>query len=138
MALLNPMRFLATALALTLATGLSAQTKSEVKFAPGNFGAMVSGTIIGDEYIDYLLGANAGQKMFVDLTVTDSNGNGTVYFNILPPGSDGVAIYNSSMNGNSTTVDLPSKGTYAIRVYHMGSDEDTGKTSGFNIDLSIQ
>ena len=129
---------LAIALGLTLGSGASAQMTSEVKFAPGNFGTMVSGTIIGNEYVDYLLGANSGQKMFVELTVTNSNGNGTVYFNILPPGSDGVAIYNSSMNGNSTTVDLPSKGTYAIRVYHMGNDEDTGKTSGFNLDLSIQ
>ncbi|WP_439118948.1 hypothetical protein [Marivita sp.] len=131
-------RLLATMLGLALATNVSAQSKSDVKFAPGNFGTMVSGTITGQEYTDYLLGANAGQEMFVELTVTDSNGNGTVYFNILPPGSDGVAIYNSSMNGNTTTVSLPEKGTYAIRVYHMGNDEDTGKTSGFNIDLSIQ
>ena len=131
-------RILAAAIGLTLASAATAQTTAEVKFAPGNFGTMVSGTIIGDEYIDYQLGAQAGQEMFVDLTVTDSNGSGTVYFNILPPGSDGVAIYNSSMEGNTTTVDLPESGTYAIRVYHMGNDEDTGKTSGFNIDLSIQ
>ena len=99
---------------------------------------MVSGTIIGDEYIDYRLGAKAGQEMFVELTVTDSNGNGIVYFNILPPGSDGEAIYIGSVNGNTTTVDLPENGTYSIRVYQMGNDRDTGKTSGFNIDLSIQ
>lgn len=99
---------------------------------------MVSGTIIGDEYIDYRLGAKSGQEMFVELTVTDSNGNGIVYFNILPPGSDGEAIYIGSVNGNTTTVDLPENGTYSIRVYQMGNDRDTGKTSGFNIDLSIQ
>lgn len=115
-----------------------AQTKSEVKFEAGNFGTMVSGTIIGDEYIDYTLGAGAGQEMFVDLAVTDSNGSGTVYFNILPPGSSGEAIYNSSIDGNTATVKLPTKGTYTIRVYQMGNDADTGKTSGFNIDLSIQ
>jgi len=115
-----------------------AQMTSEVKFQPGNYGTMVSGTIIGDEYIDYTLGAGAGQQMFVDLAVVDSNGSGTVYFNILPPGSTGEAIYNSSINGNTATVKLPKKGTYTIRVYQMGNDADTGKTSGFNIDLSIQ
>lgn len=115
-----------------------AQTMSTVKFPPGNFGTMVSGTVVGDEYIDYKLGAKAGQKMFVELTVNDSNGSGTVYFNILPPGSDGVAIYNGSTLGNSTTITLPKTGTYAIRVYQMGNDKDAGKTSGFNIDLSIQ
>ena len=116
----------------------AAQAVADVKFQPGNFGTMVSGTITGKEYADYRLGAKGGQEMFVELSVVDTNGNGTVYFNILPPGSDGVAIYNSSMDGNSTKIKLPANGDYTIRVYHMGNDEDTGKTSGFNIDLSIQ
>lgn len=115
-----------------------AQTVSDVKFEKGNFSAMVSGAIIGDEYIDYRLGAKKGQKMFAELTVVDSNGTGTVYFNILPPGSTGEAIYNSSIDGNTTTVTLPQSGNYLIRVYHMGDDADSGKTSGFRIDLSIQ
>ena len=135
---LKPLVTIATALGIALTSTVVAQSKSEVKFAPGNFGTMVSGTITGQEYTDYQLGAQAGQEMFVEPSVTSSNGTGTVYFNILPPGSDGVAIYNISMDGNSTTVDLPANGTYAIRVYHMGNDEDTGKTSSFNIDLSIQ
>lgn len=126
------------ALAAALGSAAMAQTTSDVHFKAGNYGAMVSGTIIGDEYIDYKLGAKGGQKMYVDLKVTDSNGSGTVYYNILPPGSTGEAIYNSSMNGNTTTVTLPKNGEYRIRVYQMGNDADTGKTSGFNIDLSIQ
>ena len=76
--------------------------------------------------------------MFAELSVTESNGDGTVYFNILPPNSSDAAIYNSSMDGNSTTVNLPSDGTYTIRVYQMGNDADAGKTSSFNLDLSIQ
>ena len=126
-------------LAAFLAAGTAhAQTVSDVKFQAGNFGTMVSGTITGDGYVDYRLGARQGQKMFVELTVSDSNGNGAVYFNILPPGSDGVAIYNSSLDGNSTLLPLPESGEYVIRVYHMGGDEASGKTSGFNVDLSIQ
>ncbi len=31
-----------------------------------------------------------------------------------------------------------SSGTYTIRVYLMGNDKDSGKTVGFNLDLSIQ
>jgi hypothetical protein len=131
------MRKIALLLAV-LATPAFAQTTSDVRFEPGNFGTMVSGTVVGDEYIDYRLGAQAGQEMFTELTVTDSNGSGTVYFNILPPGSDNVAIYNSSTYGNATTVELPEDGTYTIRVYQMGNDRDSGKTSGFTIDLSIQ
>ncbi|WP_372572566.1 hypothetical protein [Ruegeria jejuensis] len=109
-----------------------------MKFPAGNYGTMVNGTITGNEYFDYKLGANAGQKMFVQLQAVGTNGNGTVYFNILPPGSDGEALYIGSINGNSTTIDLPESGDYTIRVYLMGNDRDTGKTVGYNIDLSIQ
>lgn len=132
------LRTLSLAILLSIPVASLAQTKSTVRFQPGNYGTMVSGTITGDEYMDYLISAKAGQNMFAELTVADSTGNGTVYFNILPPGSNDVAIYNSSVNGNTTTSPLPSSGTYTIRVYHMGNDEDSGATSGFNLDLSIQ
>ncbi|MBO9448430.1 hypothetical protein [Ruegeria sp. R14_0] len=121
-----------------IGSSVQAQRVADVKFAPGNFGTMVNGTITGDEYFDYKLGANAGQKMFVELKVADTNGNGTIYYNILPPDSDGAAIYNGSINGNVTTIDLPESGDYTIRVYLMGNDRDAGKTVGYNIDLSIQ
>jgi len=116
----------------------SAQNMAEVKFEPGNFGTMVSGTITGDEYFDYSLGAKAGQEMLAELQVSDTNGNGVIYFNILPPDSDGVAIYNGSINGNTARIDLPEDGDYTIRVYLMGNDRDAGKTVGYNLDLSIQ
>jgi hypothetical protein len=93
-----------------------AQRSSQVQFQPGNYGAMVSGTITGREYIDYKLTARQGQKMFAELTVSGTNGNGSVFFNILPPGR---------------TVE-------AIHVGHMGNDKDADKTVGFNPDLSIQ
>lgn len=129
---------LAAALALGGTAPARAQMVADVQFQKGNFGTMVNGTIVGDEYFDYRLGAKAGQKMFVELTVDGTNGNGTIYFNILPPGSDGYAIYNGSMDGNSTTVELPEDGTYTIRAYLMGNDRDTGKTVGYHIDISIQ
>ena len=65
-----------------------AQRSSQVQFKPGNYGTMVSGT----------------------------TGNGSVFFNILPPGRTGAAIH----------------------VGHMGNDKDAGKTVGFNPDLSLQ
>ncbi|WP_170364161.1 hypothetical protein [Ruegeria arenilitoris] len=115
-----------------------AQRTAEVKFQTGNFGTMVNGTITGDEYFDYVLGAKGGQELFAELQVSDTNGSGVVYFNILPPGSDGVAIYNGSVNGNTARITLPEDGDYTIRVYLMGNDRDTGKTVGYNLDLSIQ
>jgi hypothetical protein len=82
---------------------------------------------------------NAGQEMFVELKVDGTNGDGTAYFNILPPGSDGVAIYNGSASADGTArIRLPEDGTYTIRVYLMGNDRDTDKTVGYNVDISIQ
>jgi subtilisin family serine protease len=116
-----------------------AQRSSQVQFKPGNYGTMVSGTITGREYIDYKLSAMTGQKMSVEIAVSRTNGNGTVYFNILPPGSTGEAIYIGSQDSDrSALVTLPATGTYTIRVYLMGNDKDAGKTVGFNLDLSIE
>ena len=129
---------LVLALGLGLALPAAAQSTSQVKFEPGNYGAMVSGAVTGHEYVDYKLGAQGGQEMFADLAVVDTNGNGTIYFNILPPGSDGVAIYNGSNEGNTAKIELPEDGEYTIRVYLMGNDRDADKTVGFNLDLSIQ
>ena len=116
-----------------------AQTSSHVQFSPGNYGAMVSGTITGQEYIDYKLSARKDQKMYASLTIASTNGDGSISFNILPPKSKGGAIYlGHSDNDNTALITLPASGEYTIRVYLMGNDRDTGKTAGFNLDLSIQ
>ena len=128
----------AVALLALLSAPALAQRIADVQFKAGNDGTMLSGTITGDEYFDYKLRANKGQKMFVSLSVTGTNGHGSAYFNILPPGSDNVAIYNSSSGDQATTVTLPKSGEYKIRVYLMGNDRDAGKTVGYNVDVSIQ
>ncbi|MCT8972531.1 hypothetical protein [Microbaculum marinisediminis] len=121
---------------LVLAAGLvgpaSAQSREEVRFSPGNDNAAVEGTITGDEYKDYVLGARAGQTMSVSL-ITE----GSAYFNILPPGSDGVAIYNGSIDGENASVALPSDGDYTIRVYLMGNARDSNQTVPFMVSMTI-
>ncbi len=111
-----------------------AQAKSTVKFERGNDNTAVKGKVTGDGYHDYLLGAKAGQTMGVSL-IADSS---SVYFNILPPGSSGEAIYNSSIDGNDATgVKLPKSGTYTVRVYLLGAAADGGKTVPFTLSMSI-
>lgn len=136
------MRIAAPALAALLAFGLSlpaaAQTSSPIQFAKGADHAVLSGTIVGHEYHDYVLRARAGQTMAVKLTVTGTNGDGSAFFNILPPGSDGVAIFNGSTSADgSGRVKLPENGDYRVRVYLMGNDKDAGKTVGYSVRVSI-
>ncbi len=117
----------------------AAQMVAEVQFEKGSDNAALNGTVRGNEYFDYVLGARAGQTMSVALTVTATNGNGTAYFNILPPGSDGEAIFIGSMSAEAGfgSVDLPEDGTYTVRVYLMGNDRDADKTVGYTLSVTI-
>ena len=109
-----------------------------VKFRPGEYGAMLEGTVRGREDFDYRLDASAGQRLFAELTVDGTNGDGTIYFNIIPPGESDVAIFVGSRDGNVADVRLPETGPYIIRLYLMGNDRDTDKTAGYDLDVSIQ
>ena len=138
MATIHPSRRLVLLGAALLLSGAAsqavAQAKTSVKIAKGNDNTAVQGKVTGDGYHDYTLGAKAGQNMGVSL-ISDST---SVYFNILPPGSTGEAIYNSSVNGNDATgVILPKSGTYTVRVYLMGAAADGGKTVPFTLSMAI-
>ncbi len=115
-----------------------AQSKVPVQFQRGTDSAKLSGTIVGRSYVDYILRAQAGQTMSVSLKVTGTNGNGSAFFNILPPGSQGEAIFNGSTSPDrSGQVTLLEDGDYTIRVYLMGNDYDTGKTVGYTVLVTI-
>jgi hypothetical protein len=110
------------ALAIALGTPAAAQSTANVRFERGADHAVLHGTVSGNDYFDYLLRARAGQTMAVNLRVTGTNGDGNAYVNILPPGSDGLAIYNGSASSDgSGSVKLPDDGEYRIRVYLMGN-----------------
>lgn len=124
--------FIAVSLTLSLAAPLLAQSRERVNFAIGNDNTAVESSITGNEYRDYVLGASAGQTMSVSL-ITE----GSAYFNILPPGSEDVAIYNSSIYGNDASIQLPEDGDYVIRVYLMGNDRDSNHTVPFMVSVTI-
>lgn len=126
-----------TVLTVTTTFPAVAQQASHVQFEKGNDNAALNGAVTGREYNDYILRARAGQTMAVALTVDDTNGDGSAFFNILPPGSSGAAIFNGSTGGSYGEVRLPEDGDYRIRVYLMGNDKDTGKTVGYNLSVTI-
>lgn len=131
---------LAAGLVAGLALPVAAQMEARLSFTAGADSATANGTVIGEDYFDYLLEARAGQEMDVALTVRDTNGYGIAYFNILPPGSDGAAIFNGSVSAEDGrgSVRLPEDGDYTVRVYLMGNDRDTGKTVGYSLSVTIR
>jgi hypothetical protein len=120
------------ALIVSVSAPALSQQREVVKFEAGNDNVAVEGSITGDEYRDYVLGASAGQTMAVSL-ITE----GSAYFNILPPGSQGEAIYIGSTEGRDGSVELPESGDYTIRVYLMGNDRDSGQTVPYMVSMTI-
>jgi hypothetical protein len=116
----------------------AAQETVPVRFEPGESGAVIEGTISGNGYVAYVLGARDGQRMQVTLEVTGTDGFGIVYFNILPPGDEYAAAYVGSMDDDTEAdIVLTEDGDWTIRTYLMGNDRDTGKTVDYTLDVAI-
>lgn len=103
-----------------------------VRFAAGETGASVEGSITGYEGVDYVLGAAEGQEMTVDLH-TD---HGSAYFNVIAPGAD-AAMFIGSTSGKTFRGTLPSTGDYTVRVYLMRNAARRGETAEYRIDFGI-
>lgn len=125
---------LATATMLCAASVVAQGIRQErVAFKPGTSSATVQGAIKGDESVDYVLGARAGQTM----TVTLKTGSTVAYFNVLPPGSE-AAIANSSTTGNSWSGALPADGDYRVRVYLMRSAARRNEAATYTLTVGIR
>lgn len=104
-----------------------------LQFAKGASSATVKGSLRGDKTIDYKLRAKAGQTMSVALKTS----NGANYFNVLPPGSTGEAIFIGSTSGNEWTGPLPADGEYTVRVYLMRSAARRNETADYTLTVGI-
>ncbi len=119
--------------ALLTGTALTAEAAKQIAFGKGKSSAFVSGKIQGSNDVDYVIRASAGQTMTVDFKA----GKGAAYFNVLPPGSTGEAIFVGSSEGDHYKAALPSDGDYTIRVYLMGGAKDSGKPVNYTLKVGI-
>ena len=104
-----------------------------IQFAKGASSATVQASIKGDQTIDYTLRAKAGQTMHVTLKTS----NGSNYFNVLPPGSNDVAIFIGSTSGNEFSGTLPADGEYKVRVYLMRSAARRNESANYTLTAGI-
>jgi hypothetical protein len=104
-----------------------------LQFAKGASSATVKGTLKGDQTIDYKLRARAGQTMSVSLKTS----NGANYFNVLPPGSNDVAVFVGSTGGNDWTGQLTADGEYKIRVYLMRSAARRNEKANYTLTVGV-
>ena len=104
-----------------------------VQFAKGHSSATIKGSITGYETIDYTLRARAGQTMTVSLKTK----HGANYFNVLPPGSAGEAIFVGATSGDDWSGTLPTDGSYTVRVYLMRSAARRNEAAHYTLDVGI-
>ncbi|WP_262966554.1 hypothetical protein [Methylobacter psychrophilus] len=119
--------------ALLTVTVITAEAAKQIAFGKGKSFASVSGKVQGSNDVDYVLRASAGQTMTVDLKASKS----AAYFNVLPPGSTGEAIFVGSSEGNHFKAALPGDGDYTIRVYLMGGAKDSDKPVTYTLKVSV-
>jgi hypothetical protein len=109
-----------------------APRQERVTFAAGASSATVKGQVKGNQDVDYMVRAAAGQT----LTVTLKPSSASTYFNVLPPGSDNVAMYNGQFGGPFTGT-LPTDGDYKVRVYLMRSAARRGASSTYTVTIGV-
>lgn len=130
-------RLLRIAAVFLMIAGTSASAddirRETVRFAAGTSGTTINSKVKGYDSVQYSLGVKAGQKMSVQL---DSS-NGSLYFNITAPGAS-EALYNGSINGNATTVTIPSSGNYVIDVYLMRNAARRGESAAYSLTLYVE
>ena len=129
----------ATAVALALAQALVGSAaadagirQEEVQFAKGASSAVIKGQLKGDATIDYTVRAAAGQTLAVKL----QKSNAQNYFNVLPPGSTGVAMFVGDTGENYSGL-LPTDGDYTIRVYLMRPAARRGEASSYTLTIGV-
>jgi hypothetical protein len=101
-------------------------------FAKGASSATIKGQLKGDETVDYVLRASAGQT----LTVTLKTSHGANYYNVLPPDSTDVAMFIGQFGGDFKSL-LPTDGDYTIRVYLMRSAARRNESSDYTLTISV-
>jgi len=104
--------------------------QEQVQFAKGASSAVIKGRLKGDATVDYVVHAAAGQTLSVKLQKTNAQN----YFNVMPPGSTGSAMFVGDTGENYAGV-LPADGDYTVRVYLMRPAARRGESSNYTLTV---
>ena len=104
--------------------------QEKVQFAKGASSAVIKGQLKGDAMVDYVVRAAAGQTLSVKLQKTNAQN----YFNVMPPGSTGSAMFVGDSGEDYSGV-LPTDGDYIVRVYLMRPAARRGESSNYTLTV---
>jgi hypothetical protein len=106
--------------------------KEYVHFKKDEPGATLNGQLQGDQTIDYVFRASAGQIMKVTL----KSSNRSNYFNVMTTGEDS-AMFIGSTSGDQFEGKLPKDGEYTVRVYLMRNAARRNETAKYTLKVGI-
>lgn len=101
-----------------------------VSFRAGADSTLLTGQLKGDQSVDYILRAGAGQTLKVEL----KGSNPQNYFNVIAAGSDS-ALFIGSSSGHRFHGLLPSDGDVRVRVYLMRPAARRHESSSYSLKL---
>lgn len=108
--------------------------KIPVAFDTGRTKKVIEDLITGREIRDYIFNIKEGQRLKFVLVPS----SGMPYFNLMEPGEDYTAIYNSSINGNQYEGVSKKNGAYTLRVYFMRNAARRNEVGKYNLEVSIE
>jgi hypothetical protein len=104
------------------------------QFARAASSATITGTLTGSETRAYLLAAQAGQTMRVQMATK----NTFLSFNVLPPHSDeALVVGQNQADPQPWAGTLPTAGDYRLRVYLVRAEARRGGTATLVCTVSI-
>lgn len=106
--------------------------QEKVQFAQGASSTAIKGQLKGDATVDYTVRASAGQMLAIGL----KKSNPQNYFNVLPPGSAGSAMFVGDTGENYSGL-LPTDGAYTVRVYLMRPAARRGETTTYTLTIGV-
>lgn len=119
------------AVALLFGVSVSAQSRVVVKFPRGSHSASAKGFITDYKYVDYILGARAGQTMTVKLSSDDDKAQLVVFDpqDINVEFGTGVGEYSGT---------LEKSGNYKVRVLLSRAEARRRPKVNFKVTFTIQ
>lgn len=129
-----PIALLGGFLSVALATSGFAQPVRTVRVEPAAAvgGTVIAGEIRGDASADYVVAAEAGQTISVDLL----SSNASVNFNVLPAGSQ-EALFVGSTSGTVADLPVPEAGDYVVQVYLMRSAARQDEVARYTLGIGL-